>query len=263
MTPRPIACITGATAGIGLEFARQLAAQQHDVVLVARDAGRLSATCTQLHEEFGVTATALSADLSEAAGLATVVGRIGASPCHVLVHNAGFGTKGLLHKTDGASQAAMVALHVTATDALVRAALPGMRQRGSGHIIVVSSVASYTPSAGNVNYSATKAYQRVFMESLALELAGSGVTAQALCPGFTHTEFHARAHMNMSGIPSWLWLPANRVVRESLTAMARGTPSVVVPGRRWRVITFLLRHLPLALLRRGARRYAGTRTASP
>lgn len=263
MTARPLACITGATAGIGLEFARQLAARQHDLVLVARDGGRLAATCAQLQKDFGVEVTPLAADLSDAAGLAAVVDRVGSIACDVLVHNAGFGTKGLLHVTDGPTQGAMVALHVTATDALVRAVLHGMRARGRGHLIAVSSVASFTPSAGNVNYSATKAYQRVFMESLALELAGSGVSAQALCPGFTHTEFHARARMNMSGIPSWLWLPAQRVVRESLAAMVRGGPAVVVPGRRWRFIAFLLRHLPLALLRRGARRYAGTRAVAP
>ncbi|MBK8248508.1 MAG: SDR family NAD(P)-dependent oxidoreductase [Gemmatimonadetes bacterium] len=262
MTPRPLACITGATAGIGLEFARQLAARQHDLVLVARDGARLAATCKQLQQEFGVHATPLVADLSAPAGLAAVVDRVRSLACDVLVHNAGFGTKGLLHVTDGPTQAAMVALHVTATDALMRSVLPGMRERGRGHLVAVSSVASFTPSAGNVNYSATKAYQRVFMESLALELAGTGVTAQALCPGFTHTEFHARARMNMSGIPGWLWLPAQRVVKESLDMM-RGSSAVCVPGRRWRLITFLLRHLPLALLRRGARRYAGTRTAAP
>ncbi|MBL8959699.1 MAG: SDR family NAD(P)-dependent oxidoreductase [Gemmatimonadetes bacterium] len=262
MTLRPLACITGATAGIGLEFARQLAARQHDLVLVARDGARLSATCETLQREFGVRATPIVADLSTAAGTADLADRIRTAPVDVLVHNAGFGTKGLLHLTDGAAQAAMVALHVTATDALVRAAVPGMRERGHGHLIVVSSVASFTPSAGNVNYAATKAYQRVYMESLALELAGSGVTAQALCPGFTHTEFHARARMNMSGIPRGLWLPAQRVVQESLDAMRVGAPAVVIPGRRWRIITFLLRHLPIALLRRGAKRYAGTRTTA-
>jgi short-subunit dehydrogenase len=262
VTPRPLAVITGATAGIGREYARQLAARQHDLLLVARDATRLASTCEALQQEFGVSASPLAADLSDAAALAMVLDRIRSSACDVLVHNAGFGTKGLLHLTEGDAQSAMIALHVTATDALVRAALPGMRERGRGHLVVVSSVSSFTSSAGNVNYSATKAYQRVYMESLALELGGSGVTAQVLCPGFTHTEFHARARMNMSSIPGWLWLPAERVVRESLTSMRRGAPTVVVPGRRWRLITFLLRHLPLALLRRGSRRYAGTRTAA-
>ena len=263
MSARPLAVVTGATAGIGLEFARQLAARQHDLVLVARDADRLAGTCDALQREHGVAATPLAADLSTAAGLASVLDHLRARSCEVLVHNAGFGTRGLLHQADGEAQAAMVALHVTATDALVRAVLPGMRQCGRGHLVVVSSVASFTSSAGNVNYSATKAYQRVYMESLSLELAASGVTAQALCPGFTRTEFHDRARMNMSGIPPWLWLPASRVVQESLACMARGHPVVVVPGRRWRVITFLLRHVPHSLLRRGAKRYAGTRVERP
>ncbi len=263
MTGRPVAIVTGATAGLGLEFARQLAARGHDLVLVARDAERLRAVQDALHREFGIGAAPLSLDLSTAEGTAAACDAIRARACDVVIHNAGFGTKGLLHRTDGEAQAAMVALHVTATDRLMRAALPGMIERGRGHLVVVSSVASYASSAGNVNYSATKAYQRMYVESLALELSGTGVTAQALCPGFTHTEFHARARMSMGGIPSWLWMSAADVVRASLDAMDRGRPVVVIPGRRWQLITFLLRHMPLALRRRGARRYSRTRTDAP
>lgn len=259
MSERRAALITGATAGIGLEFARQLAARGHDLVLVARDGARLEQVRASLTAANGIQVTTLSADLSRTEGLDEVCRWIAANGCDLLVHNAGFGTKGLLHKTDGAAQEAMVRLHVTATDRLMRAALPGMVARGRGHLIAVSSVASFTVSAGNVNYAATKAYQRTFMESLALELAGTGVTAQALCPGFTHTEFHDRAGMKMGAIPGWLWMSAAEVVATSLRATDRGSPTVVVPGRRWQLIVLLLRYIPRWFLRGAARRYRSTR----
>lgn len=259
MGDRRLAVITGATSGLGLEFARQLAARGDDLVLVARDAPRLRATCAELTSQHGVVARPLVADLSTADGIAAVAHVLSTEAVGVLVHNAGFGTKGMLHRTDAAAQDAMVALHVTATDRLMRAALPGMVARSAGHLVTVSSVASWTISAGNVNYAATKAYQRSYMESLALELRGTGVTAQALCPGFTRTEFHARAGMRMGSIPGFLWLSANRVVAASLRALDAGGPTVVVPGRRWRAIVLLLQHVPRWLLRLAAGRYRKTR----
>ncbi len=108
------------------------------------------------------------------------------------------------------------------------------------------SVASFTASPGNVNYCATKAYQRVFMEALAMEVAGTGVQVQALCPGFTHTEFHDRMQIDKTkGIPSWAWLTADRVVRESLDAAFGDGPVVVIPGKRYRGVVFALRHMPM------------------
>lgn len=254
------ALITGATAGIGLEFARQLAARGYDLVLVARDTSRLEDLARELATSGDIEVAVLVADLATDEGIARVVARLGEAPVELLVLNAGFGTRGLLHRTDPAAQEAMVRLHVLATNRLTLAALPGMVARGRGALIVVSSVASYVSSAANVNYAATKAYQRVFATSLSLELAGTGVYAQALCPGFVRTEFHERAAMRMHGIPAYLWLSAREVVAASLEALDRGRPAVVVPGRRWRVIVWLLRHLPPRLLRRGARRYQRTRS---
>lgn len=257
--PRPLAVVTGATAGIGLEFARQLAARGHDLLIVSRDAARLAALAAELSSGVSVTVKTFPCDLSTAEGIERLTGWLTTNACAVLVHCAGFGTKGKLHATDGAAQDAMVALHVVANDRLMRAALPGMIARGHGALVSVSSVSSFTASAYNVNYSATKAYQRAYMESLALELAGTGVLAQALCPGFTHTEFHARASMNMSAIPSGLWMAASDVVAASLKALDARGPVVVVPGWRWRAIVWMLRHLPPSL-RPGNRRYARTRT---
>jgi len=221
---RPLAMITGASSGIGRVFAHRLAASGHDVLLVARDAARLDAECAALRAAHGVEATALIADLSDDADIARVADRLRSeSRLTMLVSNAGFGTRGTIETADPAGQSRMLRLHVQATHELVHAALPGMLTRRNGTIIVVASVASWSPTAGNVNYNATKAYQRMYCEALANELEETGVQVQALCPGFTYTEFHDRLGNGRKGIPGWAWLPADRVVDESLAqARARG-----------------------------------------
>jgi short-subunit dehydrogenase len=162
----------------------------------------------------------------------------------VLINNAGFGASGSLARTSREPQDTMVRVHVLAVQRLTQAAVQGMARRGSGAIITVSSVASYLTSPGNANYCATKAYQRLYMETLAMEVAGRGIYVQALCPGFTHTEFHQRAGVDKTRQPAWMWMDADRVVGESLLAMRDGRPGVVIPGRRYRLIVFLLRWLP-------------------
>lgn len=240
--------ITGASSGIGRVFAHRLAASGHDVLLVARDAARLDAECAALHAAHGVEATALVADLSDDADIARVAERLrGESRLTMLVSNAGFGTRGTIETADPAGQSRMLRLHVQATHEVVHAALPGMLARRNGTIIVVASVASWSPTAGNVNYNATKVYQRMYCEALAHELVETGVHVQALCPGFTYTEFHDRLGNGRKGIPGWAWLPAERVVAESLAqARARG-PVVCVPGKRFKLIVFLLKYAPWML----------------
>jgi short-subunit dehydrogenase len=240
--------ITGASSGIGRVFAHRLAASGHDVLLVARDAARLDAECAALRAAHGVEATALIADLSDDADIARVADRLRSeSRLTMLVSNAGFGTRGTIETADPAGQSRMLRLHVQATHELVHAALPGMLTRRNGTIIVVASVASWSPTAGNVNYNATKAYQRMYCEALAHELEETGVQVQALCPGFTYTEFHDRLGNGRKGIPGWVWLPADRVVDESLAqARARG-PVVCVPGKRFKLIVFLLKYAPWML----------------
>lgn len=240
--------ITGASSGIGRVFAHRLAASGHDVLLVARDAARLDAECAALRAAHPVEATALIADLSDDADIARVADRLRSeSRLTMLVSNAGFGTRGTIETADPAGQSRMLRLHVQATHELVHAALPGMLTRRNGTIIVVASVASWSPTAGNVNYNATKAYQRMYCEALAHELEETGVQVQALCPGFTYTEFHDRLGNGRKGIPGWAWLPADRVVDESLAqARARG-PVVCVPGKRFKLIVFLLKYAPWML----------------
>ncbi len=246
---RPLAVVTGASAGLGREFSRQLAERGFDLLLVARDKARLGELCAELSARHGIVAEAWPADLSRDDGMRTLAEFLAQNErVLLLVNNAGFGTKGRLATRPVAEQATMLELHVMAPMLLTRAVLPGMIARREGRVITVASVASFTASPGNVNYCATKAYQRVFMESLAMELHGTGVQVQALCPGFTHTEFHERMQVDKSkGIPSWAWLSAEFVVRDSLTKAFGDGPTVVIPGFRYRAVVFALRHMPMWL----------------
>lgn len=249
VTPRPVAVITGASSGLGREFALQLARRGYDLVLVARDADRLRALSAEVRQRYGTDAEALSADLTLDGDVSQVVARIDQGPIDLLVNNAGFGTRGSLARASRADQEAMVRVHVLAAERLAHAAVQGMVGRRRGAIINVSSMASWLISPGNVNYTSTKAWQRVFIESLSLELRGTGVYVQALCPGYTHTEFHQRGGMDKRRIPGWWWMSAERVVADSLRAVDRRRPVVVVPGAGYKVGALLLRFLPRWLWR--------------
>ena len=241
---RPVALVTGASAGLGREFARQLAGLGYDLVLVARDATRLEELATELRELSGAESEILAADLTRDEDVASVVARIDREPIHLLVNNAGFGIRGSLVRTSRDDQDAMVRVHVLAANRLAQAAVQTMVDRGRGVIINVSSVSSYLTSPGNVNYTSTKAWQRVFTESLALELHGKGVYVQALCPGYTHTEFHQRGGIDKNGVPHWWWMNAEDVVASSLRAVRRRRPVVVVPGVGYKLAVLILRFLP-------------------
>jgi short-subunit dehydrogenase len=240
---RPVALVTGASAGLGREFATQLAKRGYDLVLVARDAMRLQSLANEL-TMFDASSEVLTADLSVDDDVTRVVARIDQSPPDLLVNNAGFGTRGSIARTSRQDQEAMIRLHVLAAHRLAQAAVQGMVSRGSGAIINVSSIASWLTSPGNVNYNATKAWQRMFVESLSLELMGKGVYVQALCPGYTHTEFHARGRMDKTGVPRVWWMSAERVVSGSLTALDRKRPVVVVPGLGYKIVALLVRFMP-------------------
>jgi len=258
---RLVALVAGATAGIGRVFAQRLAASGHDLILVARDATRLGTVADELALQYGINAEALAADLSRDDGMRRVADRITQEPrLSVLVHSAGFGTKGRLVNRPFAEQATMLELHVMAPMLHTRAALPGMIERGRGQIIIVSSVASFTYSMGNVNYCATKAWERVFCEGLGLELEGTGVQIQALCPGFTRTEFHDRAGIDKSKIPRILWLSADRVVDDSLAQLAAKGPVVCVPTTRYKLVVLMLRFMPAWMLRPFRAKYGKART---
>ncbi len=233
---RDLAVITGASAGMGVEFARQLAAQGYDLLLIARRADRLQQVADTITAIHNVDCEILACDLADESGVAQLDARLlAADNLGLLVNNAGFGTLGYFWKNSLESQEKMHRLHVMATMRLCHAALQPMIQRNKGAIINVSSVAAFITGPGSISYSATKTWMNRFTEglSLELELAKSHVKVQALCPGYTRTEFHQALEMDASNIPGWMWLSAERVVRESLDGLKIGK-LFVIPGRRYR-----------------------------
>ncbi len=242
------ACITGATAGIGLAFAEELAAEGSDLVVVARDTTRLEALADRLATEHGVTVEVLTADLATDAGCSAVMDRLAdpTRPIDVLVNNAGFGVNQPFIAGNLAEEERLLDVLVRATLRLTHAALPGMVQRGRGTVVNVSSIAGWMPIG---TYSAAKSWVTVFTEGLGAELAGTGVTATAVCPGFTRTEFHERADMDVSVFPAWTWLDSQRVAREGLAA-ARAGRAVSVPSKRYSALALAVQFTPRPLLRR-------------
>ncbi|MFN8099860.1 MAG: SDR family oxidoreductase [Dermatophilaceae bacterium] len=241
------ALITGATAGIGLEFATQLAARGHDLVLVARDTTRLEETAGRLGAAYGIRVEVLPADLSARRQLQRVADRVAdhARPVDILVNNAGYGLEGGFLDNDLATEEAMFDVLCRAVLVLSHAAAGAMVARGSGQIVNVSSVAGYLASG---SYAAAKAYVTVLTESLATRLAGTGVTATAVCPGFVRTQFHQRAGLDMRGLPGFVWLDAKGLVRDALAATDAGKV-VVVPSRRYQAAVGLLKLAPRRLAR--------------
>jgi short-subunit dehydrogenase len=236
------ALITGATAGIGAEFARQLAEQGHSVVLVARDATRLQAKAEELEKRYGIRAEVLAADLADDGGVAAVVERLTdpARPVEILVNNAGIGLLRSFAENDIAEENRHLKLHVETAMQLTHAALQGMLRRHSGRIINVASVAAFLPRG---SYSAAKSWLVSFSRGANLAYAKQGVSVTAVCPGFTHTEFHDRMGMDKTSTPRWMWLQAERVVREGLADNARGR-AVSIPTKRYKVLTAAARVLP-------------------
>jgi short-subunit dehydrogenase len=251
---RPLAVVTGASAGIGREFCTQLAARGYDLIIVARDASRLEAFKRELEAVRDVSVDVFPADLTLDDDVTRLVGLIAGLPrLALLVNNAGFGTQGPLVDASPARQEAMIRLHALTPMRLTQAALTVLIPNRRGAIINVSSVASFLYSAGNVNYCATKAYLTTFSEGLASELAGSGVRVQALCPGFTRSEFHQRMGADVRDRPAWMWLSAGQVVEASLRNLKRRGPVVCIPGLRYKLMVLLLRHLPRPLIGQLAR----------
>jgi short-subunit dehydrogenase len=241
---RPLAVITGATAGIGKEFCEQLAARKFDLLIVARDGNRLEALRKDLEARYGITVDAFPADLTVDDDVTRLSGVLAAAPnLTLLVNNAGFGTRGGLTDASPARQEAMLRLHALAPMRLTQASLPALLRKRGG-VVNVSSVAAFVYSPGNVNYCATKAYLTTFSEGLAAELKGTGVRVQALCPGFTRSEFHQRMEADMGHLPRWMWMSARQVVKSSLRNLERAGPVICVPGLRYKLAVTLLRHVP-------------------
>jgi short-subunit dehydrogenase len=243
------ALITGASAGIGREFCTVLAAEGHDLVLVARDSERLHATKAEIEAQFaGITCEVLPADLSVQQELDRVVERLASQekPVNVLINNAGFGLNQNFVSGDIAREKYLLDVLVTSVMHLTHVAANTMKLNGGGDIVVISSVASFI--AGGT-YSAAKSWTTLFAESISEELRGTNIRISALCPGFTHTEFHQRAGINKKTVPTWMWLSVDSVVREGWRDHKRGK-AVSVPSMRYKFLVALIRLLPRATVRR-------------
>jgi short-subunit dehydrogenase len=227
------ALITGASSGLGESFARRLAKQGNNLILVARREDRLRALADALHKEHHIQAEVLSADLSDDAGIKRVEELIRSrTDLTLLVNNAGFGAGGRFDRVDIEKQAAMIHVHIVATARLTRAALPSMVERKKGAIINVASVAAFAIAPRSAMYGSTKAWEVAFSRALAQDLRGTGIRVQVLCPGFTITEFHDAADMKdfkRSSIPKFMWMSADDVVAVSLNALKR-KKVVIIPG---------------------------------
>jgi uncharacterized protein len=244
---RPVALVTGASAGIGEEFARQLAARGHDLVLVARDRARLEALAEGLADERGAHAEVLPADLTDGAQLAAVEAR--ARNVDTLINNAGYGTFGNFYELDLAVEIREAQLNVLALMRLTHAAAGAMASRGKGAILNVSSLAGFQPGPMNATYSATKAFVTSFTEAVHEEMKGTGVSVSVLCPGFTHTEFQERANAPASSVPGFMWQNAPEVAAAGLDGLAKNK-AIIIPGSVNRVLGTLANMAPHAVTRR-------------
>jgi short-subunit dehydrogenase len=242
------ALITGASAGIGAEFCRQLATKGYSLVLIARRTDKLQALAAELEAEHSTKSFIISADLSVDGASKAIADQLAAENIEVdyLVNNAGFGLPGSFHIPKWQEHADFIQLMMTAVCDLTYQLLPGMQTRRRGFIVNVASVAGLVPAAaGHTLYGASKAFLIKFSEALAAENVQKGIKVSALCPGFTYSEFHDvnNTRDSMNKLPKFLWLDADFVVKECLDAMDKDkTPAAIVPGWQYRMLLFINRH---------------------
>ena len=239
------ALVTGATAGIGESFTRLLASKGYNIALVARDEVRLHERAGGLRENYGIQTFVLPADLATKSGVKSVEKYIQSYEIEVLINNAGFGINKAFTASDLGDEQDLLNVLVRAPMRLMHVILPGMKERKSGTIINVSSVAGFI--AGGT-YSAAKSYLTVLSESLNTELKGTGVIVSALCPGFTRTEFHQRGRMKMKGLPSFMWLNADKLVAQSWKDAQAHQP-VSVPGWQYKLLVAIISIAPRSFVR--------------
>jgi uncharacterized protein len=251
------ALITGGTSGIGAAFARALAARGDDLVLVARNADRLSDMATELKERYAVNVETVAADLAIRGDAAGIAERLTSpeQPIDMLINNAGFGVRTKLTDADTSPHEQAIDVMIRAVLMLSAAAGRTMRQRGSGTIINVSSTAGFVAMG---SYSAIKAWVTTYTEGLANELYGTGVRVTALCPGYVRTEFHERAGINMGSLPQLMWLDADRLVADCLNDAAAGKV-ISIPSKRYKTMITICEHLPHRAMRVISRRLASAR----
>lgn len=246
------ALVTGATSGIGHAFARELARRGVDLVIVARTTDRLESVASELRAAHGVQVDIVTADLSTPAGMQTASNVLtdSARPVDLLVNNAGASLAGWFGTTDIADEDAQLNLLVRAPMHLMDAAFKTMAGRGGGKIINVASVAAFTPRGA---YSAHKAWLVNFSQWADIHYDDVNISVQALCPGFVRTEFHQRGQMDVSGVPRWMWLKADKVVATSLRDLDRDK-TLSIPSARYKLLATAAQYLPKSLVARVAKR---------
>jgi short-subunit dehydrogenase len=246
----PRALITGPTAGIRHAFAEALAAEGHDLVLVSRDKARLEEVAADLAGRHGVSCEVLPADLAVAEQRLVVERYLADNRIDVLVNNAGFGKRLPFEANDIEAEQESFDVLVTAVMRLTHAALGPMRRAGRGDVINVSSVAGFLPRG---TYGAHKAWVISFSRWAHLRYKKDGIRVMALCPGFVRTEFHQRMDADLSGIPGFMWLQADRLVGDALDDLRAGK-AVSIPSKRWKAVIAVSRIVPSGLVERVARR---------
>lgn len=244
------ALITGASSGLGREFAEQLAQRGFGLVLVARDEGRLGRIQHDLISRYALPVEVMSADLTTASGVESVERRLRHRPVRVLVNNAGFGLRGAFGDESIDDEEHHLNVHVRAPMRLMHAAIETMREGGRGTIINVASVAAFTPRS---TYGAVKAWSVSISQWANAYLKEEGIDVTAVCPGFVHTEFHARLGADGLDVPEWMWLMPAEVVSTALRDAGRGK-ALSVPSWRYRALSALARTAPAALVQRAAAR---------
>ncbi len=240
----PRALITGASAGLGAEFARQLASKGKGLILVARRAEPMQKLADKLADEFNVAVDIFQADLSKTDATATLFARVSESGLTVdyLINNAGAVGPDLLRGRDWPAQQAYIELMMTSVAGMCHHFIPPMQERGFGRVLNVASVAGLVSLSGDPSYGPTKAYLIALSKGLAATVRGRGVNVLALCPGFTHTDFHQSDELTRmkNSLPGFLWYDADVVIREGLAALEKGK-SVYISGRLYRFLIPLLR----------------------
>lgn len=253
------AIITGATCGIGAEFARVFAASGYNLLITGRRTKILEAIALELRKKYSVTVYPLMLELSKKSDITRLLKAISlAGSVEVLVNNAGFGCQAPFFEDTYANQEKMLKVHIDATSRITHHTVPCMLRNGGGAIINVSSLAAFTPLSNNLFYSASKAFLTTFSECLHLGLAGKNIRVQALCPGFTKTEFHSNLRapgVKKQGILSMLWMTAEEVVHSSIKSLKSGRKVIHIPGFINRCILLAIRLVPRTLYYGLARKY--------
>jgi len=238
------ALITGASAGLGAEFARQLASKGKDLILVARRTEPMEALARDLADEFNVLVDVMQADLSDADATSMLFAKVSRRGHTVdyLINNAGSVGPDLLDDRDWPAQQKYIELMMTSVAGMCHHFIPPMREKGFGRVLNVASVAGHVSLAGDTSYGPTKAYVIALSKGLAATLRGDGVHVLALCPGFTHTDFHVSDELTRmkNSMPAFIWYDADVVIREGLAALEKGK-DVYISGRLYRYLTPLLK----------------------